>query len=111
MNGLFGDGFLEQNAEQDLGVAAFNKNELEGFNLVTDDSVHGFNELLLDVFVLVAELDEMGCDLVAVLEQCREGFGNVEFALNVSGFLLFGFAVGHVGGGEEEVLESSGVDG
>ncbi len=53
----------------------------------------------------------MGCNLFAVLEQCREGFSNVEFALNVSGFLLFGFAVGHVCGGEEKVLESRGVDG
>jgi hypothetical protein len=69
LNGLFGDGFLEQNAEQEFGVAAFDKTELEGFDLVANNFVHGLNKFFLEVFVLGAKFDKMSCDLVTVLEE------------------------------------------
>lgn len=69
MNGLFGDGFLEQNAEQEFGVAVFYKTELESFDLVANDFVHSLNKFLLEVFVLGGEFDKMSCDLVTVLEE------------------------------------------
>ncbi len=69
MNGLLGDGFLEQNAEQEFGVAVFYKTELESFDLVANDFVHGLNKFFLEVFVLGGEFDKMSCDLVTVLEE------------------------------------------
>ena len=102
---VFGNGLFEKNVEQEFGISILCECDFKALDLISYNSINCLDELLLDIFIVVSQLNKMSRNLITRNKYLRQSIYNIDLTLDISSLLLFAGTVSQICSCEEELVE------